>query len=183
MSLWNLFLHSFKPGLLKLAKLRNAWGMRCTICVLAGCQFDISVSQIVASKPDRLVNGSVDEIDNISPSWSRVLCYLWTFPAGLLITSGLAAIVTVADGIGLTVDWGVIKRRNLLLCRVMRPDPFNITLYCLCRSTSMMVAVFWQQFLFFCWVSYIATIDPISSWLSICAFQSKSVLRSLFLFE
>ena len=143
----------------------------------------ISVSQIVASKPDRLVNGSVEEIDNISPSWSRVLCYLWMFPAGLLITSGLAAIVTVADGIGLIVDWGVIKRRNLLLCRVMRPDPFNITLYCLCQSTSTMVAVFWQQFSFFCWVSYIATIDPILSWLSICAFQSNSVLRSLFLFE
>ena len=110
-------------------------------------------------------------------------CHLWTFPAGLLIMSGLVAIATIADEIGLIVDWGVIKRRNLLLCRVMRPDPFNLTLYCLCQSTSTMVVAFWQQILFFCWVSYIATIDPILSWLSICTFQSNSVLRSSLLFE
>ena len=76
-------------------------------------------------------------------------CHLWTFPAGLLIMSGLVAIATIADGIGLIVDWGVIKRRNLLLCRVMRPDSFNLTLYCLCQSTSTMVAALWQQILFF----------------------------------
>ena len=109
-------------------------------------------------------------------------CHLWTFPAGLLIMSGLVAIATIADGIGLIVDWGVIKRRNLLLCKVMRPAPFNLTLYCLCQSTSTMVAAFWQQILFFCWVSYIATIDPILSWLSICTFQSNSVLRSSLLY-
>ena len=109
-------------------------------------------------------------------------CHLWTFPAGLLIMSGLVAIATIADRIGLIVDWGVIKRRNLLLCKVMRPAPFNLTLYCLCQSTSTMVAAFWQQILFFCWVSYIATIDPILSWLSICTFQSNSVLRSSLLY-
>ena len=47
MSPWKLFVHSFKPGLLKLAKLFNAC-MQWIIGVLVGCKFGIAVSWIIA---------------------------------------------------------------------------------------------------------------------------------------
>ena len=47
MSPWNLFFNSFKPGLLKLAKLRNAWGMQCAIGILVDCKFDVAILWII----------------------------------------------------------------------------------------------------------------------------------------
>lgn len=154
MSPWKLFFHSFKPGLLKLAKLFNA-SMQWIIGVLVGCKFGIAVSWIIAGWPDGLFNGSVEVLGNILPFWGMVVCFLWML--GLLIMPRLVGNITVTDAVWLILDWEVIWHKNHLLCTVMGPEPSTLTLYCLCGSISTMAPNLCQLLSVICsnWWSYI----------------------------